>query len=1001
MIRRLCPSRWLLSSLVVLCSVDSARALDPNRMTQQYFRERWSLESGLLNGEVRAIAQTPDGYLWIGTDQGLVRFDGFTFSAVPLSAQALLSSSPVLGLLADADGNLWIRLQGASLLRHGDGKIGSVESGLGRSMAQVTAILRETDGGVLVSDLMAGVLRFRGEKSEVLANPTTVPGSSPVISMVEMSDGRIWIGTLGAGLFYLAEGRAVNVASRLVDREINCLLAVSEQELWVGTDRGLFRWTGTALRSVELPPSLSGAQILAMLRDRDLNIWVGTTKGLLRINATGASLSEEKDLRGNGGINALFEDREGNIWVGGARGLERIRDTAFMTYRHPAGLGSENSGPVYVDAENRVWFAPPGGGLYALTNTQLRRFASREIGKDVVYSVTGGKGGIWVGRQRGGLTHLQYRHGIARVRSYTEANGLAQNSVYAVYQSRDGAVWAGTLSGGVTWFKDGRFGTYTTANGLVSNTINAISETRDGTIWFGTPNGLSSLSNGQWRTYSAPDGLPSESVNCLFEDLSGALWTGTSDGLALFRSGRFQVPDNLPDVLRGQVYGMAEDKNGWFWVGTAEHVLRVRRDKLAAGKLAPGDLREYGLEDGLLSVEAIKRTKSVVSDASGRIWFSLRRGLAVVDPSHLTDNSAPAIAHVEAISADGSPVETGGAARLPASPKRITFAYTGLSLAAPERVRFRYLLEGFDRAWSEPVASREAVYTNLSPGPYRFRLVACNSDGLWNGAETALPIEIEPLLWQTSWFRLSSVLLIGLAILMWLRLRMRRMARQLNIRFEERLAERTRIAQELHDTMLQGFLSASMQLHVADDRIPSDSPAKAMVGRVLELMGQVIEEGRNAVRGLRLSKAGLQDLKQAFSRIRPESRGRSQVGFRVVVEGTPQPLRPIIYEEVYRIGREALSNALRRPEAKDVEVKVEYAESGLRVLIRDDGAGIDPQALDAGRDERWGLSEMKKRTKRIGGKLQIVSHGEAGTEVELSVPGRIAFEPSSGSEKGQ
>jgi signal transduction histidine kinase/ligand-binding sensor domain-containing protein len=982
------PRRWLLAALAAICFLENADALDPNRMTSQYLRGHWNTESGLPGGPIHAIAQTPDGYLWIGTNSGLVRFDGFTFRPVPVSSTALVSNGPVLGLITDADGILWVLMQGAGVLRQRNGKLERVTSELGRTVSQVTAILRETNGGVLISDVSVGLLRFRGEESEVLASPALLPGSSPVISMAETLDGKIWLGTLGAGLFYLVQGRATNVGSGLVDRKINCLLPVGNREMWVGTDTGLFRWNGTALSKAGLPPSFGKAQVLTMLEDRDSNVWVGTTRGLLRINAGGSSLSEERDLRG---INTLFEDRERSIWVGGAQGLERIRDTVFVTYLPTSGLAPENNGPVYLDTENRAWFAPAEGGLFSLKDGRVLPIKSAGLDRDVIYSITGSKGETWIGRQHGGLTRLRYSRGTTSARSYTEADGLAQNSVYAVYQSGDGAVWAGTLSGGVTRFKDGRFNTYTTASGLASDTVTSILETRDATTWFGTPNGLSSLSNGQWKTYSARDGLSSENVNCLFEDSSGMLWTGTSGGLAFLSSGHVQVPRNLPELLRGEIFGIAEDKYGWFWIATSNHVLRVHRDKLASGMLGPADVREYGLEDGLRSIEGVKKSRSVVSDPSGRIWFSLSRGLSVVDPSHVADNSAPAIAHVESISADGSPINTGDLVHVPASPKRITFRYTGLSLAVPERVRFRYFLEGFDRGWSEPVASREAVYTNLGAGAYRFRVTASNSYGVWNTSESTLQFEIDPVFWQTWWFRLTSILMIGLAILMFFRLRVRRLAKHMNMRFEERLAERTRIAQELHDTLLQGFLSASMQLHVANDHLSGDSPAKPLVGRVLELMGHVIEEGRDAVRGLRSARLRTSDLEEAFSQVRHEFPMQSQTEFRVIVEGTPRPLRSVIHDEVYLIGHEALSNAFRHAHASDIEVELEYAANYMRVLIRDNGGGIDTQVLRSGRDGHWGLSGMKERSERIGGKLRVLSRAVTGTEVELSVPGRIAF----------
>jgi signal transduction histidine kinase len=272
-------------------------------------------------------------------------------------------------------------------------------------------------------------------------------------------------------------------------------------------------------------------------------------------------------------------------------------------------------------------------------------------------------------------------------------------------------------------------------------------------------------------------------------------------------------------------------------------------------------------------------------------------------------------------------------------------------------------------------------------------VIASNSEGLWNSAESDLSFKIQPAYWQTWWFRLSGLAAIVLAVLLFVRLRMRTLASQMNMRFEERLAERTRIAQELHDTLLQGFMSASMQLHVADDRLPEDSPAKPLLGRVLQLMGRVMDEGRNTVRGLRSSEIVRQSLEEEFSRIQKDLAISTQSEFRVIVEGAPRPLRPVVHDEIYFIGREALANAFRHSGASEVVVEIEYATSHLRVLVRDNGRGVDPQVLSSGREGHWGLSGMRERAERIGGKLKVLSMANAGTEIHLFVPSRLAFEP--------
>jgi signal transduction histidine kinase len=363
----------------------------------------------------------------------------------------------------------------------------------------------------------------------------------------------------------------------------------------------------------------------------------------------------------------------------------------------------------------------------------------------------------------------------------------------------------------------------------------------------------------------------------------------------------------------------------------------------------------------------------------------------MTDPMQAGRRSASALAHVEALSADGSPIPTHGGVNIPPRRQRITLSFTGLSLSVPERIMFRYRLDGFDRDWSEPVSARQAVYTNLGPGMYRFRVIASNSDGAWNGSEAALRFSIEPAFWQTMGFRASIILLMGLVCLTGYRKRVTNVARQLNVRFEERLAERTRIAQELHDTLLQGFVSASMQLHVVADRVPADSPAKPALGRALDLMRRVIEDGRNSVRGLRSSTSVSNDLQRAFSGIAEELGFDGQVDYRVIVEGRPRPLNPIVSDDVYRIGREALVNAFRHSDARRIEVELVYAPSELKMFVRDNGRGIGAEILRKGNEGHWGLAGMRERAHRIGARFKVWSGTAAGTEVELSIPAHLAF----------
>ena len=978
----------LLLGLAGFCLIHPVYAVDPSRAMTQYVRDRWGVEQGFPKGPLYAITQTVDGYLWIGTQSGLFRFDGWSFTQVQDPSKAF-SITGVYGLTPDKDGGLWILSEYQMLLHYKDGvferpRFDEASSGT------VSAISRSSRGELLVSKMEGGTFDLHGVQFQRLAAGDALP-RSPVISLAQTRNGDVWMGTRDAGLFRLTGGKTLAIHRGLPDLKVNCVAPDGDQGLWVGTDNGVAHWNGSELTPAGIPASLSHFQALAMAKDRDGNLWVGTdSQGLLRLNSQGlASLPEHE------AVTAVFEDREGNLWIGGSNGIERIRDSRFVTYSSPEGLPTDGSNPVFVDSENRMWFPPVTGGLWWVKGAQHGHISNGGLDRDVVYSIDGAKGELWVGRQSGGLTRLREEHGSFRAKSYTQADGLAQNSVYAVYLARDGSVWAGTLSAGVSRLRNGKFTNYTIANGLASNTVVSILEGSDGTMWFATPSGLSALSHDHWHTYTTNDGLPSYNVNCMLADSTGVLWVGTASGIALQSGEQFRVPARTAAALREEILGIAEDRYGSLWLATSSHVLRVNREKLSRGTLQDGDVREFGLADGLRGLEGVKRQKSVITDPDGRIWFSLNRGISVVDPARLRRNSVPAIAHVQAVAADGQPIGILGPVHVPGGHQRITFSYVGLSLSRPDRVHYRYQLEAYDHAWREPVTAREADYTNVPPGRYRFRVVATNPDGSWSPDEAGLAFQVDPLVWQTWWFKLSLVAASVACMLALYRIRMRQVTSRINLRFQERLAERTRIAQELHDTLLQGFLSASMQVHVAADSLPDDSSVKPKLTRAMELMRQVVEEGRNAVRGLRSSQSASLDLEHAFSRIQQElvtaEHTGEEIDFRVIVEGEQKLLNPVLRDEVYRIGREALVNAFRHARAKTIEMELKYSSKRLCISVRDDGRGIDPAILQSGRDGHWGLSGMRERAERIGARLHVMSSASAGTEVELLVPGHVAF----------
>jgi len=1014
-----------MAALALICFAHSAYPIDPNRMLSQYIRDHWGVEQGFTGGSVTSFAQTTDGYLWIGTEKGLVRFDGLTFRLFEQASPTTLPIGAVQGLMADAQGNLWILLQSTKILRYHDGKfeLGSEEAEFG-----ITSLGRRGDGTVLFSSLPLGVLTYRAGRFEILTSPpdraspeglaTTetdnrntrlswatqlaphrfAAPNSAVIAMSETTDGKLWLGTLDKGLFYMSEGRVSPAGDRQSNSRINCLLAVENKELWVGTNRGVLRWNGAEVTSVGVSYSLRNIQVLSMIRDHDSNIWLGTASGLIRVNGDGVSIDGGGPRR-TGAVTALFEDREGNLWIGSARGLERLRDSAFVTYSAP-GLKSQSTGALYVDQEDKTWFAPSEGGLRWRKGGKGGVVVATGLNQDVVYSISSSrKNELWVGRQRGGLTHMTEVNGSITAKTYTQADGLPQNGIYAVHQNRDGSVWSATLSGGVSEYNGSHFTTYTTANGMASNTVSSIAEDADGTMWFGTPNGLSELSKNGWRTYSVNDGLFSQDVNCLLPDSTGVLWIGTAEGLAFLNADRIHVPHRVPDSLREAVFGIAEARDGTLWVSTANHILQVKRDGLIEDTLTETDVLEYGLADGLLGTEGVKRYPSVVADSQGRVWFSTNGGLSVVNPARRAAASAPALVHIEGVTGDGTAFDLGDPIHLPPGTRRTTFRYVGLSLSNSERVRYRYRLDGSDPGWSEGGTSREATYNNLGAGAYRFRVMASNSDGLWNGSEATVGFEVGRTLWQTWWFQLGCVVCTGLGTLVVYRLRMRRLTQLLKIGFEARLAERTRIARELHDTLLQSFQGVVFRFQGALNLLPNRpdvAGAKEKLEDALDRADQAIAEGRDAVQNLRSSLVETNDLALALNTVglglATNQTDHNTPAFEVRVEGTPRDLHPILRNEVYHIAREALSNAFRHAQAKHIEVEIHYDAQQLRLRVRDDGMGMDAKIVaEKGRPGHYGLRGMTERAKAIGGNLEFWSNAESGTEIDLTIPGNTAY----------
>jgi signal transduction histidine kinase/ligand-binding sensor domain-containing protein len=988
---------WFALSLLLARTVLAAV---PARIMPRYSHDSWDRAAGFPGGHIYSITQTGDGYLWIGTSKGLVRYDGLTFVSVPGSDSSAEPKFPVVGLVTDSSDQLWATDNRAHVFQYAAGRLQGPLPDNGKHPIQSHPVNRTRDGWLLLASETQGLVEYKRGVGRVLLDPSVIPNSPTAVA--QTTDGAFWIGTRDTGLFRVNVQRGAPEVQRVsgVPSKVNCLLPIGFSTVLLGTDKGLL--TVDKGRLVQgAHPKLSDLEILALASSRAGDVWIGADGYLFKASARDIDTDgtiRSLDARPVGlAVASLFEDRAGNLWIGGPEIIERYRARGFTTYLSSAGLPCSNCGPIYVANQGSVWFAPLDGGLFRFAGGSIQPIQLAGLKDDTVYSIAGSIHEVWVARRSGGVTRFRLQGDTLQTSAYTRRNGLSDDSVYSIYHAPDGTVWAGTLNGGVCRFRDGRWHTLTTRDGLPSNTISVITGNTAGKVFVGTPNGLAELRNNRWVAFFPRDGLPPCAIESLSLDDAGTLWIGTARGICFLRSGTVHVPLKAPDTLFEEILGIVESK-GWLWITTNHHVLRVKCSALLKDSFGPGDYREFGVTDGLPSVEGVKRSRSVIADNLGRVWFSLNQGISVLDPSAFALPASPVAIRIDGMLVDGNIIASARDIRVPAGRRRLTFRYAGVNISNPESVRYRYRLDNVDSAWSEPTALREVDYTNIPPGRFRFEVMARNPDGFWSGYET-IAFAVEPAYWQTRWFKVANAAL--LILLAWglYRLRLRQMTAKMDLRYAERLAERTRIARELHDTLLQSFQGLLLRFQAVSNLLPNrPDQAKQRLEGAIQQAAQAITESRDAVHDLRSSVltndlgAAITALVKEFAADQTSPDGPD---FLVQVGGTPRDLDPIIRDEVYRIAAEALRNACRHSNARQIEAEICYDEGQFRLRVRDNGKGIDAHAFNGDRPAgHWGLSGMRERAELVGGKLDVWSKFGSGTEVELAVPASVAYRTS-------
>ncbi len=680
---------------------------------------------------------------------------------------------------------------------------------------------------------------------------------------------------------------------------------------------------------------------------------------------------------------ALFEDREGSMWVGTeAGGLNLLKSKKFNTITTKDGLPNDLVKAIYQDAQGGIWIGSNGGGLTLIKDGKFSTWTTREgLSSDVVLSLAGDVDGtLWIGTPDG-LNRLR----DGKIQTYTFADGLSNDLVRSVFVDRNGVLWVGTRDG-LNSFRNNEFTTYTTLDGLANNFIGTIYEDSKGNLWVGTLGGLSRIKDGKFQTFTTKDGLSSNTVISLYEDPAGDLWIGTNGGgLNLLRGDRFVSFTSRNALTADVIYRILEDKQQNLWCSSNKGIFRVTKSELnsiAGGVNTTVSPVFYGPADGTLTREASGGGHPAGWKTNdGRMWFATIKGLAVIDPEHIPLNTEPPPIAIEQLIVDNQAMSLTQAIRLAPGTSRLDFYYTALSFIAPENVRFKYKLEGYDDNWIDSGSRRVASYTNLRPGNYKFRVIASNNDGVWNESGTAIEFYLRPRFYQTYWFYLLCVLLLGVIAWQLYRLRVKRMALQ----FRAVLAERNRIAREIHDNLAQDILGISVQLELVARLMPAATgAAKSHLDRARILVRNSMTEARRYVWDLRSQELHKKDLSVALRDTATRLTAESNVEAVVEVAGPLRPLPLEVETNLLRIGQEAINNAVKHAGANRIDVGLNFDVRNVRLSVRDNGRGFDSAGQVA--DGHFGLIGMRERAEQIGGQLSINSGLDRGTEIAIDVP---------------
>ncbi|MFJ2990215.1 two-component regulator propeller domain-containing protein [Collimonas sp. NPDC087041] len=934
-----------------------------------------------------AIAQTPDGWLWLASPSGIFRFDGVTFERFrPNGIQPM--SNNVWGMRLLTSGALWFGYVGGGASVWKDGQVRNFGPEDGLPSASVFDFAEDGAGRVWIAT-GAGLRVFDGERWQQPAQDFHAPES--ICTLLQDHARNVWA-QCESGVFKLApQGQSFVRMPGPVG--LGRLVQGPDMTVWsVGGAKGeivALNDSATTPRHEWPHPRVSGG---TMLFDRDAeHLWITRADGLIRTDADGRNEIFGVVHGLSGAIpNCLLQDKEGNVWIGTENGLDRFRRNALSGVALPQIYGDS---PALAAGENGALWV--GKTLLAKPTKEAFANMPRESGQDTVTALWHeAPDSLWIGA-RDGLFH---QSGLVREKIALPKE-LLSPQIHGIVRDAEGALWISVARAGTYRLRDGG---WELGGGFpeLKQKVIWMHADRDGRMWFACRgNKLLMLYRGKLQQYGAEEGLQVGSTLQIIGS-GNDIWVGGENGLFHFDGRKFTPILGIGDESMLGVSGMLE-VNGALWLNGTAGITSIAMDELRRAQREPGyRVRFHRLDykDGLRGAATQSEPlPSAAIGSDGVLWFSTTAGVFWLNPSKVQKNPLPPPVYVRRVTTEHAviPFVAGTAVRLPPHPGRIQIDYTALGLTMPERMRFRYQLEGVDSDWQDAGVNRTATYTDLGPGEYRFRVRAANNDGVWNEEGAAMQFYLAPAFYQTLWFRILMALLIVAVLWVLYKLRLAQVARQVRARSEERLMERERIARELHDTLLQGTQAMILRFHAATVHVPRQDPAREKIDNALEGADYMLQEGRERVHDLRAHDHFGVGVTASIRRNGISLAEENGMQFEFVESAQQRDIMPFVGHELYRIANEALTNAFRHSQAAKVKVEVRHERKALILVVQDNGRGLPVEVIRSGRlAGHWGLPGMRERAGKLGATMQLDSVPGQGTTLRLSIPARTAYKPS-------